>query len=153
MSERKILEKLIADGEDAKKKLEVLDGPKLRHGDCFGDEFSCLVVLRVLGEEKWDFRHKDGSGGGSDLRSEADMLVHIGKLPWLGNIFDDLKELAEPLRKFIVTEHEGRNRSVSVGIVHDAIEIVTSRVPRFTLKEAKDASMKLRRVIRTVENA
>ena len=154
MNEREIAEKMIKEGKEmldrgkmmitnAEAELAELDKPKLRHGDYFGDGLTRLVVLEAYDQEGvWNFIHKDGS---CDHRSEKEVLSHIGKLPHLGNIFDDLAEMVKPLNEFKTDVHTYR---IDKKMAHSPIYMAGNW---HTIPEVEEHIRKLGRLIATAK--
>jgi hypothetical protein len=141
--------------DDAKAKIAELDKPKLRHGDYYGESTTRVIVMENYDNEgMWDFRHKDGSG---DTRTEKQVLMHLGRLPRLGNIFDDIAERGKELDSFKAVSDEDSDdwvefqpRISSIGetlIRLIATEDEDVAVVDYSIPEAEEIHRKLGQVI------
>ena len=87
-----------ADLAEAEKELAELEKPELKHGD-YGirniDKESCLIMDSRNNEGSLCIRTNDDNGGECVMPSKRNTNV-------LGNIFDDLKALSEPLEEFVI---------------------------------------------------
>lgn len=111
--------------------------PKLRHGD-YGIG-PAGPWCRVHGSTWWDT--KDCSG---PSHQDADVFIPYR----LGNIFDDLKAMAEPLEEFV---ERGFNHHIHHSDkLHGSIMMRSSC---YSIKQLEEYIMKLRRMAATVERA
>ncbi len=158
MTERKILEQHIKDHQEAidkaKAEIAALDNPKPRHGD-YGlrpnESGDMKLRLFTIPDKKHPsavtHHYYNGTAG-----CEADEKERYNIF---GNIFDDLTELAKPLDEFKADyEHVSPPQKLHVRIDEDRIWFMLCG-NNFTvsMNKAKEISMKLRRVIRTAEDA
>lgn len=137
----------------AKSALAALDKPRLRHGDVYVTG-SFVAIVRRESDGKWTVTHKDGSRRTTD---ESEMLNHVKDFLYIFNL-DDLKELGKELSKFKFEpndkSHDAQPVTVKRVIIDNSLCVVFGDHDWWThmnLAEAKDFSMKLRRVIITAE--
>lgn len=138
---------LVAECDLIKAKLAVLAKPELRHGD-YGYDYQGALCMTLYSADKQGLREM-GWANFHDNTSSSERQRPDNKI---GNIFDDLKELAEPLKTIKMGDVHGDDVEVSINNT-GKIAITTNRKTwvLLTLDQAKDFSMKLRRVIRTAE--
>lgn len=117
--------------------------PELRHGNYgqFADKSALLLTFWNSDENKMQYAYK-GSEDGEEGIYEADE----GEGVWFGNIFDDLKALSEPLYNFTADVHP-------YGFDFKQFPQAPIQIAGnwHTLKEAKQISTDIQRVIFTAE--
>ena len=115
--------------------------PKLRNGNVYVSG-TFVVVVRYYKSE-WEAQHKDGS---TTRGNEGSIFSHIEHFTFSHNIFDDLEELAKPLKEFEINGVKGyydKHKWLCLDEDPDRISIVPKHIPAFILN--------LRRLIATAE--
>lgn len=140
-------QRIVTEGENLQKEMAELK-PKLRAGDCtIHKQGSLYFHAYDKGANKIFPVGKDSSYP-KQTSDEGFFKVYF-------NAFDDLEKLKKPLREFVGKDEDGA--PFSVGIINSNKTIkftinndITKRAD-FNIAQAKDFSMKLRRVILAAE--
>jgi len=155
MTEKEIAEKMIRDGKEAlasalamiasaEAELAEIDKPKLRHGD-YGysqKEKPCIMIA------DWDddvlFCGNRSMGKKGQITSRCSVI--------LGNIFDDLKAMAEPLEEFDIRCTANKRDIISAHFDGEHIQM-SNNYDYLEIGQAEEFHQKLGRLIATAKKS
>ena len=99
--------------DKAKKDLEALDKPELRHGDYGISSQGVGTIVMGNGTQAIDHR---GDGATCDIgRRQGGKYATDSNSRLLGNIFDDLAAISEPLEEFETKDSDGLGNELYAG--------------------------------------